>query len=120
LTALSFYARKDNTASVNFTTTFNIAGSNPSSGTLTNTVTPTSTYLLYTMNLSALNLSGATSVTFTTTVNGGNGNQAVFFDNVSLTGVPEPTTVAGAVFGVGLLAVSGIRIVRRQLGARKV
>jgi hypothetical protein len=111
LTTLSFWAAK-NSASPTFSVSYTLNNGSPVP--LGSVVTPGTSYAQYSYPLTGINLTGLTGLnTVILTMSVASGG-SVNFDQVELTGVPEPTTVAGGIFGVGCVAMSGIRMIRRR------
>ncbi|MBA3833107.1 MAG: hypothetical protein H0X34_14675 [Chthoniobacterales bacterium] len=79
------------------------------------TVTPTSSFVAYSFDLSAVDsLENQTSVTFRYTLMGAtNANGNNVFDNIQVTGVPEPST-----WVAGILAVGAVGFTQRRRFAR--
>jgi hypothetical protein len=61
-------------------------------------------------------VSGYSTLSFTATVTGGQNNNGAYFDNLSLTAVPEPINYAMAVFGLVFVCVGAGRF---YLGRRR-
>jgi hypothetical protein len=92
--ALNYYALNQNSASLaNIQWAYSVNGG--SYATLGSSVTPGSTWTYEQVDLSSMNLSGATSLSFMATVSGGSG---VYFDDINLA-APEPVNVALGIFG---------------------